>query len=661
MFTIYKPLRIVTPLAFIVVLLFALLWILRPFPTTHAQSQPEALGSISGLVRNRQGEPLPNIGVSLYGSISGYPGQFVLTDAQGSYRILFIPPGSYHVKYVDGANIYATTYYTKAAVVGEATSVNVSGNDVTGIDGVMPPGATISVTVATVAEARAYIVQAVLYRKTPTNYFEEYDKVRWESDYAEAFPDQVFVFDAIYEGTYRICVSAILVPWSSSLAECYENVVPDRIGEPSAGKDIVISANEHKTVAFLLGDFSQLQGIVKSTTGEAMPNVTVNAWSDTSPTEPTVVRTDAQGQFYFPTLWEDQYTVGAEAAGYLPTFYNSTTIREEATRLVIGPTSRYSMTLTMQLGGIVTGTVLLDGHGIGAEVIALSSNCSEMEWPLCTVAYANGVTGVYTITALPTGSYRIKATFNPDGTHPIQGYYGGKESQSAVPISVTAGKITPNINIILGENRLEFEGSIMGSATANGVPKAGIQVGLWFYDSNYHNFGWTIVPRVATSTNAEGKYRFDGLASGTYAVGFRDPQGVYATTLFDQQYLHPTPVMITGTQILANVNATLSPGSTIRGTIRRTEGKNPAGYRIHISAENPGETLYFLDIISGTTGDYEITGLPPGTYWLFASPPYPASGWYERGSIVVGENVTLEGIDFMVDALPRLFLPMVEE
>ena len=75
--------------------LLALLWLTQSVPTVHAQDQPEALGSLSGVMRNEQGEPLPNITVRLERYTSPGDNRSVTTDGEGVYRFLSVLPGGY--------------------------------------------------------------------------------------------------------------------------------------------------------------------------------------------------------------------------------------------------------------------------------------------------------------------------------------------------------------------------------------------------------------------------------------------------------------------------------------------------------------------------------------------------------------------------------------
>ena len=127
-------------------------------------------------------------------------------------------------------------------------------------------------------------------------------------------------------------------------------------------------------------------------------------------------------------------------------------------------------------------------------------------------------------------------------------------------------------------------------------------------------------------TKEDGKFSFDGLAGGKYSLigertgyvnGAYDAHGQYATAI------------VTGSGLeTENLVLRLAPAGIIAGKILDESGD---------PVRNAGVTLYFEDHSSGIgqvrqfrsertddLGDYEVTSLMPGTYFLSASAP----PWY---------------------------------
>jgi hypothetical protein len=88
----------------------------------------------------------------------------VYTDADGSYEITNLPPGTYKVKF-SSEGALGSQYYPGASTLSAASSVTVgAGQTVTGIDGALTPGGTLAgrVTDASTGQALADVDVAVV-------------------------------------------------------------------------------------------------------------------------------------------------------------------------------------------------------------------------------------------------------------------------------------------------------------------------------------------------------------------------------------------------------------------------------------------------------------------------------------------------------------------
>ena len=642
-------------------LLFSLLWLLHPSTPTRAQSQPAALGSVSGTVRNAQGEPLADITVELYRQFYEPALRTSTTDTQGKYTLLSVPPGIYKIRFRDAEKTLASVYFPNNAVWSDAETVNVSGNAVMNVDMALVNGGKLAVRIEPALSITDSIVLLTLYGKTQTGRWETFDTINWPTI------DTDLIFDGLPDGTYALCAQPYIPQNFHEISECYDNAAFDYSGQPPAdAQEIVISNAEEKEILLRFGDFSQLQGVVQSPTGERLANVYISISSSNGGYDWI---TDVEGRFNFPIrLNEGQYTLQARdgTATFLPTYYDGAATFDKATRLDIDATSRFSLTLTMRPSGRITGKVRLEGGGIPSQVTITPYIPWADGWdgfngicyiPTCISSY-EPATGVYTITGLTTGNYRIGIAEIYNGINYISSYYGGSDLKSAKDIHVTTGKTTPNIDVTLGIGA--FEGILRGTVTANNEPAPAVEVGL--YTREYY-YGQPRLPIVTSTTDAQGNYRFDGLASGAYYLGFFDPQGRYASSMYGGDVFQPETIIITSGMTLGNINGQLTPGSTILGRIVRIAGSNRADFRLFVYDIEIGGLLPNINVKSDTTGNYAITGLQPGTYQVATTNPLLSSSvpllQFHPREIVLAEGVTISGIDILIDIAPSAFLPII--
>jgi hypothetical protein len=258
------------------------------------------------------------------------------------------------------------------------------------------------------------------------------------------------------------------------------------------------------------------------------------------------------------------FSSGCGASNYLTQYYDGQ------------PSLTSASTITVPAGGTASGidAAMLAGGQITGTVTAIATNTTLAG--ICVQAYDGGgavvastqtnSSGVYTLSALPTGSYQVgfaDCNAGPDfaGTYVTQ-YYNGKATlASADPVAVTAGRTTSGISAAMVTHG-QITGTVTDSAT--GAPLAGICLDI--FDS-----GGGI---SQTSTNASGVYTTIHLMPGSYRVGFNlgCSDSAYATQYYNDQ---PTlagadPVTVSDGTTTSGINAALvasSSGSTPAPTV----------------------------------------------------------------------------------------------
>jgi hypothetical protein len=662
----------------VTILLLGLLWQLQRSPMTHAQSQPDALGSLSGTVRNAQGDPLPNVEVLLQHYRFQYGSRTVTTNAQGVYQFLSLQSGVYRIQFQDPQEQYASEYYMDAYFTGDATNVSVNGNHVTGIDSTLEVGGAISVTLQNSPEITTTLYELTLYRQNAGGAWTNYS-------YLVQVGENSARFETLPAGSYRLCVrgydylSYVYTP----VVECYDNVRPESFTSvaPDAA-DINVQAGVEQAITVRLGDNPQIEGYVTNRQAQPLANIPVALFPYGSYPQ-QIVTTDSNGYFSFPYIPDGLYSLVFNTHyfglnNYLPVYYPGYLSPSDAEAILVDNNTHISTTVQLRPTARITGKVTLPGDvPVDWTTISLYRQHSNGAWsdPWCSQQCPTTIydpsTGVFTVTNLAAGTFRVRADAYVGGSSYLMGFYGGESFETADDVTANSGQIAAGINIVVGEH--EFDASIRGTVMGDGAPLEGIEVGL--FNQSYAGYQ-SVMPLFTTTTDQQGRYSLEGLTFGYYQVAFRDPQGIYATTF----YSNPTSfdymwIPVTSTGVTDNIDVELTPGGTIRGHIRTQGGKHPGGFTmqvIHYNDPYAIQPLPYIDEKSDATGFFEITGLPPGNYSLMATTPdgsgeYPPfvslfypNDPYPQQTLEVKAGQTQEGKDFFFFFEPNVFLPVIE-
>lgn len=675
-------------------LLLCLLWLL-PLPAANAaQSQPEALGSIRGTVRDAQGDPLANINVWLEHQTDPLLTRRVSSDSTGGYHLAAVPSGIYRLRFEDPANHYATHYYLAADFGDEATTVAVNGNHISDVDMQLHLGGALTVTLDNAQPVTPTYYSVLLYRQAIQGGWRIYREAQLP------LGQQAITFSGLPTGTYHLCALATSFNPADGLnpdggTECYNNVLPAqyRALAPDA-TPIQIQANTPQSVSMTLNDVSQIEGYLLTPDDQPLAGSPVLLYYDRplyGLFREQLVHTNAEGYFRFAYIPTERYGLILNAASgeqnaYLPIYYPNEPTPATQETLLITPSSRISITRKVRAASSLVGQVTLanDAPLHSAEIIVFRQR-ADGSWHeywncylYCAKPRYDTATGVFTATHLIAGNYRIGVGYAlPLSQASRMTYFGGDSLESATDIGLGSGATKQGLHIMVGEE--SYQGAISGRVTADGQPVAGIEAGLfsgYFRQSRDH-------PMVTTLTDEEGYYQIDGLIAGDYLLGFRDPNGKYATVFYPySSTAHPNTeamlLSLDGAHTLEDINVDLSLGSTIRGRIRTQPLASPGGMMLQVVQHMDALALWipnvpYITARSDANGFYTISGLRPGFYYLRAIPPagsgefsvgvaryYPGeyNPWYAQG-ITVGPAETIEDVDIYFYLTPTSFLPQI--
>jgi 5-hydroxyisourate hydrolase-like protein (transthyretin family) len=317
---------------------------------------------------------------------------------------------------------------------------------------------------------------------------------------------------------------------------------------------------------------------------------------------------------------------------YASVWYGGSASEEGATPVTVTAGSDATVNQALSPAGAISGSVELNGSAFTAEGTMYLYDAAGDE---LTYTQISG-TGSYTFARLAPGTYYLD--FEPgngtgtNATEYAEGWYNGTglaASQStATAISVSAGaSVTTTLSEVTG-------GTISGTVTAYGSPASGVVVEL--YDTQNRLIG-------TVSTGEDGAYSIGGdgtyLVPGTYKVAFvsgaTDPADGTSDDGADlgfQYYKDVTTLAGASAVTVAGggantpgINATLSTGGTITGTVTDAATGGPAPEVLVLLEDSQGNVLD--EAASKPDGTYTLPGIPTGSYYVeFLPIPGPLEG-----------------------------------
>jgi peptide/nickel transport system substrate-binding protein len=317
----------------------------------------------------------------------------------------------------------------------------------------------------------------------------------------------------------------------------------------------------------------------------------------------------SDGRFYLGGLPDGDYNLWVHAPyPWARQWYNGhyQWNWQDADLLPISDEGTVAITVTLQPGGRITGTVYA-ADGL-TPLPNVNVDTEQGGFGTCT-----DENGRYTIEGLHYDSYIIVAgrdwnwCTGQNSIYIPEFYPEASHSGDATIIDIYAGHNNiPDINFTL-DIGVVVTGQVHDATT--GLPMQGIQVYLDEYDNGgLWNQSWT---------DANGVYTITGLVAADYRVRVSPPFG-YAQQYFDHQLYHHLAdrVAVTIGGVVTDINFDLLPGGAITGTVYAADGITLLA-NINVDVENGG-----FGTCTDENGRYRINGLPYGDYKVHAG-----GGW----------------------------------
>jgi hypothetical protein len=561
--------------------------------TRHIDGRLRLGGEIAGIVRTSAGQPVKGICVSFYSpfvlSFSQYSTTVTATTSRtGRYALRGLFPGKYQVQFTIGCGSkgnYAAQWWPDKPSPAHAGGIRITRRRVvTEIDATLVPGGAITGTV------RARTASAEPLRGVCV----------YASDNQGDYGDAVTAKNGSYRivgldtGTYQVAFDPSCEGFVSAAYLPGQRTVPVRAGETHAGVDVS------------LRPAAGISGVVRDAAGKPVD---------------ACVTIDDQNSDYAFTKPNGSYSIGGVVPGHYsmyvedcgdqgslaPQWYDNEPDSDSANLLTFtGGTIDRDIDFTLHPGGTLAG-ILTSAAGKpvrSGDCVGLAAPQNAASIDSFSGGGATGRGGRYRFADLSPGEYQVSFDCL-DGRYADQWFNSQPDSTTAEFVAINPG-VTTRLN-----QKLSLAGGITGTVTSKaGRPIAGICVDV----ANARNKEIINQGNGGVLTGRRGRYLVGQLAPGRYLVQFSDCQnGVYGSRWYHGTYREAlaTPVVVRAGQTTSRINAALTIGGSIAGTVTGPSGRPANGTCVY--AYDPASQSYG---VGGTNaaGHYTVPGLGNGRY-----------------------------------------------
>lgn len=547
--------------------------------------------TISGKVTASAGVNLASVQISVTSADpqGGFFGSYSGVAADGTYKVVGLPAGSYKVEFGGYNSGALPQWYNNADSLASANAVTLTtGQDLTGIDAALVKGASISGKITVPAGMDPSRTFVGLYNADS----------QMGGTGAQVAPDGSYKVAGLKAGSYKVQFSA---GSTGALSQWYNNAATF-----ASATAVDVAAEQDVTgINASLVKGATVGGTVSAPAGVTLTNVFVTAYTgDNVANYVGNSQVGADGKYQLTGLPAGSYKLqfSGGSSGALSQWYNNAATMETASAVTVSTGQDVgNINATLVKGASIRGKITLPA-GIDAAQLSVSANnaASETEYVASSPVATDGT---YRLLGLPAGSYKIQ----------FSGYYSGALTQwydnaatfaAAKAVAVTAGQDVADINATLAKGAT-ISGKI---TTPAGISTSSTSVVAY-------TSGSVLTPVANTWVGSDGSYKLVGLAAGSYKLQFTGNNSGALTQWYNNAATPDaaSPVAVTAGQDLTGINASLAKGATISGKVTVPAGVSVSNVSVNADSAD-GKSIYMANSYVATDGSYRLIGLPAGSY-----------------------------------------------
>jgi protocatechuate 3,4-dioxygenase beta subunit len=558
-------------------------------------------GAISGTVTDSQGNPIANMTIeAICYDDPEKMDMDAVTDISGQYEITGLEPGDYRVftRAEETDLSYANKFYNNKSSWDTASRVTITGTETTvNINFVLQAGGAIS---GTVLNEQGNPIEDLHV------YAEAYDGSYWGNG-SNTDANGQYTIKGLRSNTYRVRACA-----SCDNREYADQFYDHKTDWDNATQVTVAAPNTTEGVDFTLGAGTYISGYVYGWDANDSNYVALEGahvcveyfsggggWAGAD--------TDANGYYKVTGLRPSEYRLRVEKSPFIEKYYPDAIDWCEAEALTVtAEAPAIGIDFEMDLGGTITGTVTNEQTGQPITDNGWVNACPTNGEPWGRGCGEIDSNGLYTITGLPEGTYKVEAQFEGYDRE----FYGDTvDWMMATNVEVAVGETAGDIDFAL---KPESGGAIVGRVVLpDNTPVPDAQVNA----DSVENMKWK-----NAQSDPNGEFRITGITPGQWCIRAQPPFG---TDYLDASESPEMLVDINESATETDIGDITLPTVNLIGQALMPDDSPARHVPVNI------ETLdwsFFQNVGTDEQGYFRVGGLSEGTYRLKLEMPWGTSG-----------------------------------